>query len=364
MNAERLHSVVISLHQEMTKANTPEKLEELINSLELVVNQPHSSHQQELAKCLKSMYASVSDSASDGFSPAWRQILSEINCEELFGHFLKDSIEAIFSRNQITPAVALEELQQLYKRLQSFKTALDQTVSSFKLMKIGDEKLSPGDCEIGILIPRLAVDNKLMDFADELHEIGFILNTFSEVATGSVDALNIRTISSSDLLVNLQAAAPYAACVAICVERVVALYKQLLEIRKLKQEITKQGVPDDDTSGIEKYANHLMETGIEKIAVEVINQYHKKDDKARKNELTNAVRISLNKIANRIDHGFNIEVRVSPSEKDDESKAQDADLQKAIATIQAASKNMQFLKLQGQPILRLPEAKEKPKKKD
>jgi hypothetical protein len=63
----------------------------------------------------------------------------------------------------------------------------------------------------------------------------------------------------------------------------------LLEIRKLRQEIRKQGVPDDDTSGIESYANQLMEKGIEKIAVEVVNEYHKKDDKGRKNELTNKV---------------------------------------------------------------------------
>jgi len=84
-----------------------------------------------------------------------------------------------------------------------------------------------------------------------------------------------------------------------CVERVVALYKQLLEIRKLNQEIQQQGVPEKELSGIENYANNLMEKGIEKIAVEVIKEYHKKDDKERKNELTNAVRISLNKIANR-----------------------------------------------------------------
>jgi hypothetical protein len=363
MNAERLHAVAIALNQEVSKTDTPGKLQQLISALQQVVNQPHPQHQQMLSQALKAMYTAVTSAPSDVFSPAWRQILGELSGDELVGESLRLAIESIFSRNQITPAVALEELQALHKRLQAFKNALDQVLAAFKQLRIGNERLAPGDCEVGILIPRFAVDNKLLDFANELKEIGFILNTLAEVATGHKDDLTIRTISSSDLLVHLQAAAPYAACVAVCVERVVALYKQLLEIRKLHQEIRNQGVPEDEVSGIQKYANQLMETGIDKIAAEVVNQYHKKDDPGRKNELTNAVRISLNKLANRIDHGFNIEVRVAPPSAVKDGEKHDTELEKAFAVIQAATVNMQFMKLEGQPILRLPEGKEKPKKK-
>ena len=364
MNAERLHAIVLILNREMGKTDTVVKLQELINALSLVVNQPHPSHQQTLSQNLKAMYAAVTDTHSDQFSPAWRQILEEIGGANFFGSVLKRDIEATFAHNQITPAVALEELQQLLKRLQSFKAALDQSANSLNHFKIGDEKLLPGECEIGVLIPRGAVDNKLLDFATELKSLGFILNTFAEVATGSKDDLSIRTISSSDLLVHLQAAAPYAACVAVCIERIVTLYKQLLEIRKLHQEIRQQGVPDQEVLGIENYANQLMEKGIEKIAVDVVNEYHKKDDKGRKNELTNAVRISLNMVANRIDKGFNIEVRVAPTSKPEEGEKENKELQKAIAAIQASTVNMQFLKLDGKPILKLPEGKEKIKKNE
>lgn len=364
MNAERLHAIVLVLNHEMSDTNTVGKLQELINALSQVVNQPHPSHQQNLSQNLKAMCAAVTETPSDAFSPAWRQILDEIGGGNLFGKVLKTDIETIFARNQITPAVALEELQQLHKRLQSFKMALEQCAASLKHFKIGDEKLAPGECEIGVLIPRVAVENKLNDFAEELKELGFILNTFAEVATGNKDDLTIRTISSSDLLVHLQASAPYAACVAVCIERVVTLYKQLLEIRKLHQEIRKQGVPDKEVSGIENYANQLMEKGIEKIAVDVVNEYHKKDDQGRKNELTNAVRISLNKVANRIDHGFNIEVRVARIPKPEDQGKENKELQKAIEAIQVATANMQFLKLEGKPILKLPEGNEKPKKKE
>jgi hypothetical protein len=354
MNAERLHAIILDLHKEMTKTNTVVKLQELINALTRVINQPHPSHQQELSLNLLAMYNALNNAASDEFSPAWRQTVREIGGEVFFGKTLKSKIETIFTRNQITPVLALTELQQLHKELQLFNTVLDQCSASLKHLNIGDEKLSPGECEIGILIPRAAVQNKLIDFANELNELGSILNTFAEVATGSKDDLAIRTISSTDLLVHLQASVPFAAFAAACIERVVALYKNLIEIRKLNQEIRKQGVPDRNMSGIESYANEIMEKGIDKIAVEMVNEYYTKEDKSRKNELTKSVRISLNKIANRIDNGFNIEVRVAPVTKPDE-KESNRILLKAIETIQAATSNMQFLKLEGNPILRLPE---------
>lgn len=364
MNAERLHAIAISLNQEISKGNVVGKLQELINALQQVVNQPHPSHHQNLANQLNGIYAVLTDTSSDAFSPAWRQILSEIGGEELFGTTMKEAIKNVFERNQITSAVALQELQQLQKKLQAFKTALDQCIAAFREFKIGDEKLAPGECEVGILIPRKAIDDQLLDFADELKELGFILNTFAEVATGKKDKLSIRTISSSDLLVYLNAVAPYAACPAVAIERTVALYKKLLEIRKLHQEIRKQGVPDDQTAGIENYANQLMGDGIDKVSLEIVEQFYKGKDKARKNELTNSVRISLNKLANRIDQGFNLEVRVEPIPKDVSGRAENATIQKAITLIQSATTNMQFLKLEGKPILRLPEGKEKRKKKE
>jgi len=362
MNAERLHAIIIALSQEMANTQSTENLERLINALQNVVNQPNAPNQQNLSESLKAMYSALTDTPSDKFSPAWRQVLSEIGGESLVGTLLKSNIEGIFARNQITPAVALDELRQVFDKLRSFKNALNQCISSLGHFHIGNEKLSPGECEIGVLVPRKIVKNQLPDLVKELKEIEFILNTFSEVATGRKDELQIRSISSSDFLVFLQAIPQYAALVAVAIERTVALYRNLLEIRKLKQEIKKQGVPEEHTAGIEHYAKQHMETGIEKIAIEIVNEYCKKSDKGRKNELTNAVRICLNKIANRIDQGFNIEVRVEPIGI--EKEKENAELQKSINAIQSALANMQYLKLEGQPILSLPETEKDTKKKE
>ncbi len=57
-------------------------------------------------------------------------------------------------------------------------------------------------------------------------------------------------------------------------------------------------------------------------------------------------------------------MRVEPIAKDLAEREENATLQKAITLIQSATTNMQFLKLEGRPMLRLPEGKEKHKKKE
>jgi len=363
MNAERLHAVILALRSEMTQTAVVKKMQNLVNSLDAVVQGSNASTQQTLATSLSNFYAALSEAPSDAFSPGWRQILREMGVEELFGNRLAERVKTSLAKNQITPAVAAQELQEILKKLEQVENALSGAASAFQIFGIGSEKLQPGEAEIGLLVPRQAVKNELLDFADELKELGFILNTFSEVATGETDQLKIKTISSSDLLVYLQACAPYAACLAVAVERVIALYKQLLEIRKLHQEILNHGVPDDKTAGIEQFANELMEKGIEKAAGEIVDKFYEGNDKGRKHELVVKVRISMNKIANRVDQGYSVEVRVAAPSADD-PKAKDEAYRNAVELIQSISPTLEFLKLEGPPLLKLPETTEKLKKKE
>jgi len=193
-----------------------------------------------------------------------------------------------------------------------FKSAIDSVISAFELLGIGADHLDPGECELGILIPRDAVDGSFAEFANELVDLSFVFGAFSELASGTRDTFAVRTVSSSDLMIFLAATPPVAACVAHAAERVVTLYKKLLEIKKLRAELAQQGVDDDDLSGVNNYANTLMSSGIDELTVEIVADFNSGQDDGRKNELTNAVRISLNKLANKIDRGFNIEVRAEP----------------------------------------------------
>lgn len=230
-------------------------------------------------------------------------------------------------------------------------------------LKVGAEELEIGKFEVGVLIPREAVSNELKPFGKELLQLNKILVPFLELGTGERPDYEIRSISSSEFQLFLEAAGPAAACIAIAVERVVALYKQLLEIRIARKKLKEAGVSEKDLHGISTHADKHMETGIEKIAKEVLSEFGKHLDDGRKNELSVELKVSLTGIARRIDRGYNIEVRAGLPPPDEQEAEGEGDggpgspTRHNIEAVAAAQDGLKFMNLSGSPILSLPEPK-------
>lgn len=369
MNVERLHAIALALKDDLSRSSVPSHLQQLVSALQNQVNQPgQPAYQQQVSQFYDALRNALESSEVNAFSPTWLQVLEEIGAADLLGVELHDRVNEIFSRNQITPSVALQELQAIFSEIQALSTSIDQMLAAFRQLKIGSEELPAGDCEVGILVPRTFVDNRLDRFSEELGELNQIFGVFAEVATGGRPGFGIRAISSSDLSIFLDAAPVVGACVAVAIERIIALYKQLLEIRKLQNELAKQGLEKDNLKGIEKHANGLMEQGIDNLVKELLAEFHKVDDKGRKNELSIELKYALKKVANRVDRGFNIEVRMTePEEAEQEDGEQDdaesRETTRHHARITAAAETLQFLKLEGEPILSLTEEKSERGKK-
>ena len=360
MNAERLHAIASALQADISTSAVLSNLQQLISALSNQVSQPNQpQYQQQTSQFLIALVDGLKSAAINEFSPTWQQALQELGAWQLMGSSLAEQVEEIFARNQITPSVAQQELQALLIELQAVSTAFDQLLTSFRVLKIGKEDLAPGECELGVLVPRAFVDNRLDRFADELEELDRIFGVFAELSTGSRPSFPIKTISSTDLSVFLEVGSAVGACVATAVERIIALYKTLLEVRKLQGELVKQGVDKKNLEGLETHANGIMDVGIDKLVNELLSEFKGKVDTGRKNELSVELKYSLKKIANRIDRGFNIEVRmeepIQPADADAHVTADVKALVQSHETIRAASETLQFLKLEGEPILRLAE---------
>ena len=367
MNAERLHAIASALQADISKSAVLSNLQQLISMLSNQVSQPNQpQYQQQTSQFLLALVEGLRTAAVNQFSPTWQQALQEIGAWQLLGNTLAERVDEIFARNQITPSVAQQELQSLFNELQAISSAFDQLLASFRILKIGKEDLAPGECELGVLVPRAFVENRLDRFAEELEELDQIFGVFAELSTGSRPSFPIKTISSTDLAVFLEVGAIVGACVATAVERIITLYKTLLEVRKLQGELVKQGVDKKNLEGLETHANGIMDAGIDKLVKDLMSEFKSKVDAGRKNELSVELKYSLKKIANRIDRGFNIEVRMEeplqPDGADDISTAEVKALSRSHERIREASETLQFLKLDGEPILRLFEGKnEKPR---
>jgi hypothetical protein len=352
LNAERLHVVAKAVKEELESSSIATHLQELTTHLQNQINQPNQP-QQNVSNKLTQIYPILRNAASNKFSPAWQQIINDIGGSGLLGIPLADKIQVIFERNQITLPQALQELTPISQAVANFKAGIDQLVLGLDQLKIGTEDpLQPGECEVGVAIPRQALEDDLSAFTDELSEVAFILATFVELSTGVHQPLSIRTVSSTNFLLYIGVGIWAARTIAYGAEHIIESYKKILEIRKLKADAHRLGLPEQTVTGIEEYATSEMAKTIEQTTSEIVAKFSRVTDSGRKNELTTKLRFSLNKMANRIDNGWNFEVRLGPLPPDQQD---DAQTKEAIAIIQSASSSLQYIRMEGERILLLPE---------
>lgn len=364
MNADRLNALLHLLRDDFNKTKLPQRIEKLSNALQQLVQQQHPNHQQAVGAALKEVQTALDESEIDELSPAWKEMLSEIGYTESLGDAARIRLNESFKQADVTPTLVKEEVDVLKNEITGLHNAVNQGISAFETLSIGAEELDPGECELGFMVPREAIEYRLDAFASECREFDFIFGTFSEVVTGHRDHYRISTISSSDLSVFLDSAPAVAALVATAAERIVAFYKQLLEVRKLRSEMLKQDVPKEAFKAIDEHSNSKMSNAIDEIAKGIMVDHGDKHDSGRRNELENSLRISLQKLANRIDRGYHIEVRIGLlPEPEEGDEAMDEELQANADAIHKASKPLEFIRLEGDPILSLPEVEEKPSPK-
>lgn len=363
MNAERLFVVARAIRADMQKTASVESLQKLRDALQQQVSQPQQPQfQQQVAGHRKGLVGALGKASSNDFNPMWRQLVAELHFDGFLGQSLADRIEDIFNRNQITPSAAHQEVATIFDELSKKNAMMVSLTDALGFFGIGAEKLAAGTCEVGILIPRAYVKNRLEEFGAEIEELNKIFGVFQELATGQRESPTIRGISSSDLVVFLEASALVAALIAATLERIVELYKKLLEIRKLHGELAKAGVPQENLKGVEDFANKFMDEGIESAATEILGGYQGRGDKGRSHELSIEFRSSMKKLANRIDRGFNLSIRASEEPIPDPKKKEE--LASHLDVVKAKERLMSFVKVAGPPILSLNAAEEgkKPRK--
>lgn len=355
MNAERLHAIAAAIRTDFGNTNFLPKLQQLVQSTANLSQQPNQQQfQNQVAQYREAVIDALRSSKLNEFSPAWRQVIAEIGGEIFFDGRLEGEITNLFSINQVTPNALNSSLQKIHADAQGWFEAITELNNAFDRLDIGSEDLSPGECELGVLIPRTFVDNRLDRFSAELSQLNKMFSVFAEITTGSRPGFKIRTISSSDLTIYLEAAPKVCACIALAIERIVALYKSLLEIRKLQGELKKQGLQDDSLKGVREHAENLITQGVDKIADEILEKNNVKQRDGRENEISIELRMTLKKIAARIDRGFNIEIRMEMPRKEQVGEAVENEAISSFETIKEAGPNMQFLKMSGDPILTLP----------
>src|SRR5437763_382106 len=125
MNAERLHAIAAAVLDDLQETNVVGHLEQLVDTFSNYATSPQEASYQVSIRELRSQIANLlTRSKANAFSPVWNQVLESIGARELLAEPLRERIEAIFEQNEITPAVAKQELELVLKDLQKLESTL------------------------------------------------------------------------------------------------------------------------------------------------------------------------------------------------------------------------------------------------
>ena len=281
---------------------------------------------------------------------------------------MSDRISEILERNNITPAVAKDEIEEIVGDLESISDSIDHILPALDYFDVDQDDVEPGHAQLSYLVPREAVNSSLSRFRDELDVISRYVGVFSEIYVGKRPNLKLRSLSSSDFSVFIDIAPEVAARLAAAIDHLVNTYKTLVQIRQHRHQLQELNVPEASLEGLSEHANTMMKGKVKEITSSIVNDTDAKIPEGRENELEVDLRLTLNGIANRLDKGFCFEITAKPLPDDDDDENESNDDAEArdrsnelIARIKALEENTKFLKLGAPPLLQLEE--KRPRKK-
>lgn len=364
MNASRLLEIVNLLASTERKRKIQEALSNANSALSSLVSQPSQpSHQSEFAAALEKLRTLMNE-VREGFQPAQVKLLEEIGAAQFFTNDLASKIAGWVAENVATPAVAQEKLSTLLSERETYLTEIRQLREN--LVKVGIEVngLEVGQAEIGFLLPRELFDNNLDHLIKELDVVKKIMRTFSEAATGSVEPIEVRQISTSDPLFFFGLAPETIALIGASITWALHTWKQAEEIRKIRAETEKIAAFKDDP--IERLFEDKIKSQVEQALTAQTAEIMKevKGDRARKNEQKTQIKWALESIISRVERGMIVEIRLLPPPipKANEGEEQ-PEPPPVFGDLNRIASQLVFPKMEGAPILQIPPSEPEPPRK-
>ncbi len=355
MNTDRLLHACTLANELIARTEAQSQLDTMIDALQRIIQRPqdNGAQQNRLAAALKELARRIESIETEPIAPADRRLLAALGVDSVIGQKLASRVQAATSGSSVTPALALEQLKAINTELASLTSAVTSTLNGLRRLGLHPISMEADRCEIAVTIPRVAVNHRLADFASEVKYLGRLTDCLSELVGVESSDTRIAAVSSSELEVYISVGAAVAAAVGAAIDRILGLYKNVLEIKKLREGMTSRNVPEEALRDVDRHADTEMERGIDELLTELLNEFQAADPSGRRNELRTLLKDVLNGIANRLDRGFNFEIRVElPAETEEGAATPNKEL---LERAYRAAERIQFIDAERARILHLPE---------
>lgn len=362
MHLGKFHGMINKLAIEYTKGNINNQILSVIAQLDSLAANPGNP---DVAKAFKTQLEVLRNvlslSSFNAPYPTLAALLDSINGHQYVGHQLFQNIEDVIAKNGMTPQLAAASLRELLTKVAAFYQEVTAIDKAFTQLQVEFDRLDPGEGEIGISIPEPDGKRLLSDLAAVAKNWDKALRPFVELADPNHDAVEVRTISSSDWQFYLIAAPTVLLALSGALSQLNGLLQKLVETKKLIKQLVGNGMSETSMASLVNEADNMVNKGTRELAEKIVDEQHPQDE-GRANELKIEMTRSLKFIASQMAANVTVEVRYIPPLPSEADQEADTNPEVAIAidrlvdVAERIERNMDILKLdaEGRALLNLP----------
>ena len=353
MNTSKLYTLAQNLSDEHEE-QVAKLLGGLTTALQNVVNSPNASTQEALTVAQDALGELLRKPAANQFYTEWKDALIELKINSYYGNALHKSVDGIFTRNAITTAKALSELQEFKDVVDSNLEHFAAIESAFDYWESEEDELEEGQGEISIAIPMKYFDSNMKKLGIELKRLNDdVLPPFVEAVGYSLQSFTITGISSSTPKITLIGKATAVSAIASATSCALEIYARMLEMTEKKKGL--EGVKhfQKTVDQFKSDLNSLLKEATAEYAQRLLDELRETNQTnlqgRAESELRNQIANSLKKLVSRFDKGltftFRAQLHIPP--KDEAGKpvplgGQQAEDNKVLAKIIDVNKQLTF----------------------
>lgn len=258
-----------------------------------------------------------------GVQEKYKFILSELGLAQYFGAPLVDWIKALVAVGSSGLPIAVSTIGQIIDRLNEVSNAFSQISTSMDVLGVDSDEPAVGATSLGVLMPREAVANELGAFGKEVERIDRIYSLFSELETAERPQFQIDHIATTNIAIYVAATPAVAWSVLKVVEKILNIYKEILQIRKMRAELAATKIPEKFLKDLDEHASSVVASGLEEISKELFERHKKTIQPIRRSEIEKEISVVVSEIAARIDKGYMFDAKVGDEPSGDDDEAQE-----------------------------------------
>ena len=362
MNAEQLHTVSTMVIEDVQETDILRHFGKFTNSLDSLANSPGDENAQRSVQDVKlRLFESLDRLESKRWPAALRQTITELGGPNFDSAIVKEIIDRSLQTEAMTPAIVRDRVNEIESEIITFVGKLETLRNAFSDLGIIEQKLQPGEVELGVLIPRHHVENRLDRFAEEVAHFDRALKSFSVVAMGTREDFEITYISASDLKFHIRPSLETATLVSTMVMMILTSLNQVTELRLNVERFRELGMEDEYLEQINEGIERKLRSGIEEKLPELINEYCADKPESERNENLVHLQHAVDFVAPRLERGFVVEIRVgSLPEPGDRDESADEDVEQTssveeelVDKLQDQAHRLKFIEPIGEPLLAL-----------